>query len=702
MTDRIIWRPGGVDLDVSIDARPPAITRFALPGEPSDDGVALPLAEVRVAGEGNDIASSERLMGGGLSRRMRYLGHHESQQPDGAMTLEVTMRDPETSLTVTTTLTAWPDLPVVRWQTRARNDGDQPAHLQLLSSIALGGISGPGSDWWDEQTVGFARNSWFREAAWQHALPADLGLDDVGLAQWGYPVSRASFALTGRGSWSTGGNLPMGMLSARDGSRTLLWQIENNGGWRWEIGDWAGALYLVATGPTEQAHQWTRRLAPGESFSSVPAAIALAAGDDAAFAAMTDYRRRIRRPHPDNETLPVVFNDFMNALMGDPTTEKLLPLIDAAADVGAEYFCIDAGWHAETRYWWDDLGDWRESARRFPGGLREVAEHIRARGMLPGLWLEPESVGVNSAAARQLPDEAFFQRDGVRVIESGRYQLDFRHPAVVERLTGIVDRLVADYGVGYLKFDYNVDVTQGTDVASDSPGDGQLVHGRAYLAWLASVLDRHSGLVIENCSAGGQRMDYALLSLHSIQSTSDNQDPLQYAAISASMPTAVTPEQGAVWAYPDHRWSPERNAFTMVNSLLGRIHLGGRLDLLDAVQADDVRDAIDVYKGIRGELRGAMPFWPAGLPGWRDEVVSLGMRAGRRTYISLWRRGGAGTVELRLPALSGERVRVACLYPSDLPTESSWDVDGGVLTVQLPEEASARLLVIEGEEHAVV
>src|SRR5690606_10775866 len=153
----------------------------------------------------------------------------------------------------------------------------------------------------------------------------------------------------------------------------------------------------------------------------------------------------------------------------------------------------------------------------------------RDRGMVPGLWLEPESLGVRSPAVHELPDDAFFQRDGARVIESGRYQLDFRHPAVIERLTAVVDRLVADYGVGYLKFDYNVDVTQGTDAAADSPGDGQLAHGRAYLAWVASILDRHPGLVIENCSAGGQRMDYAMLALHSIQSTSDNQDPLLYA-----------------------------------------------------------------------------------------------------------------------------------------------------------------------------
>lgn len=57
---------------------------------------------------------------------------------------------------------------------------------------------------------------------------------------------------------------------------------------------------------------------------------------------LTKYRRMIRRPNKDNENLPVIFNDYMNCLFGDPTTEKELPLIDAAAAMDCEYYVIDA------------------------------------------------------------------------------------------------------------------------------------------------------------------------------------------------------------------------------------------------------------------------------------------------------------------------------------------------------------------------
>ena len=77
------------------------------------------------------------------------------------------------------------------------------------------------------------------------------------------------------------------------------------------------------------------------------------------------------------------YNDYMNCLYGDPTTEKLIPLIDAAAEAGCEYFCIDAGWYADG-IWWDEVGEWKPSSVRFPKGIIEPINHILEKGMIPG------------------------------------------------------------------------------------------------------------------------------------------------------------------------------------------------------------------------------------------------------------------------------------------------------------------------------
>ncbi|MGK3952297.1 hypothetical protein ACLKM7_08235 [Microbacterium sp. I2] len=61
------------------------------------------------------------------------------------------------------------------------------------------------------------------------------------------------------------------------------------------------ALYLVASGPTDQNAAWMRRLQPGQSFQSVPATLALGQDDDEVFGALTVARRRVRLPHPDHD-----------------------------------------------------------------------------------------------------------------------------------------------------------------------------------------------------------------------------------------------------------------------------------------------------------------------------------------------------------------------------------------------------------------
>src|ERR1700684_4172068 len=176
---------------------------------------------------------------------------------------------------------------------------------------------------------------------------------------------------------------------------------------------------------------------PGGNLARVAFAVSNQ-GFEAAVAGLTTYRRAVRRPHEDHRRLPVIFNDYMNTLMGDPTTERLLPLIAAAAQTGAEYFCIDSGWYTDIgEDWWDAVGAWKPSQTRFPNGITEVLDHIRAAGMIPGLWLEPEVVGVNSPVAGKLPAEAFFQRDGALVVEHGRYHLDRRHPAPVKHLAEV-------------------------------------------------------------------------------------------------------------------------------------------------------------------------------------------------------------------------------------------------------------------------
>lgn len=52
-------------------------------------------------------------------------------------------------------------------------------------------------------------------------------------------------------------------------------------------------------------------------------------------------------------------------------------------------------------------------------------------------------------------------------------------------------------------------------------------------------------------------------------------------------------------AGPQSEWSDETNALTVANSLLGRIHLGGRLDIMKPEQLMIVYGGMEMYQQIR-------------------------------------------------------------------------------------------------------
>lgn len=660
----------------------------------------LPLIGVRLSGEGNtNDKTAKSLVGGYLSSRLRYESHKQSQDGD-VERLDIHSQDERAGISVTAHLSVYKDIPVLRSAVTITNESNLlDVVVTQLSSLTIGSLTTISNEWNKDYVLRTATNSWFREAQWRkHSLP-DIGIDKNGICELpdGHSGSQATFSLQNRGSFSTGSHLPMGILESNSNSDTWAWQIEHNGSWRWEIGDYKDSIYIAAGGPNKVDHDWSHTLQPRESFTTPPVSLTRVSGCfQDAVRALNDYRRKIIRPHDDNKKLPIIFNDYMNCLMGDPDEDKIEALLDPVAQSGAEYFVIDAGWYADDSNWWDDVGLWEPSEKRFPSGFKILMDKIKRKGLIPGLWLEPEVVGVRSVVGDRLPEDAFFHENGQRIIERGRFQLDYRHPEVRAWITKVVDRLVVHYGAGYFKFDYNIEVIQGTDApGSSSAGANQLLHQRAYLDWVRSLLDKHPNLVIENCSSGAQRMDYAMLSVHSLQSTSDQQDPVLYAAIAAALPTSVLPEQSASWAYPQPGWSDELNALTMVNSLLGRVYLSGRLDCLSPSQLSLVIEGLQAYKIIRQHLVTAHAIWPLGLPHWHDAWISLGLETNDGLYLAVWRRGGDSRKEILLPRLAGSaKVQVNVLYPKRLPTQAIWKEAESYLELELTETRCARLFHI--------
>ncbi|MBQ8967489.1 glycoside hydrolase family 36 protein [Ruminococcus sp.] len=608
--------------------------------------------------------------------------------------LEITCFDEKTGLETVSHMQFYTGTQVVRTWTDVNNRGTENWTIEYVSSFSLTGIEKEGILPQDEKMrIGICHNSWQRELQWQFYSLEQVGLGQAQPAD--YQHSSKVLGVTNVGNWSSKEYIPMGYLENSEVGGAIMWQIEHNGSWHWEISDREGHLYLQLSGPSEIESHWTKELAPGESFRSVYCGIAAAAGGfDEAVAEMTVYRRLIRRKNRDNERLAVIFNDYMNCLWADPTAEKEFPLIDAAAEVGCEYFCIDAGWYADG-IWWDWVGEWQESRKRFPSGLREVTDYIRKKGLVPGVWLEIEVMGIKCPLADKLPDDWFFVRHGKRVYDRSRYQLDFRNPEVRRHCDEVIDRLVSEYGVGYIKMDYNIEPGIGTELGSDSFGDGLLEHERAYLSWLDDVFARHKGLIVENCSSGGLRMDYAMLSKYSIQSTSDQDDYRRYATIAANAPSALCPEQAAVWSYPMTSGDREEVVFNMVNAMLLRIHQSGHLAQLEPERRELVKEGIAVYKRIRRDIRTSVPFFPLGLSKFSDDWVALGLHCGDKLYLAVWRREGSKYCTVPLGDKICNDMKMTCIYPSFNKDKYALNTNYRTATFCFEKTFTARLFMIE-------
>lgn len=644
------------------------------------------LAEIKVSGYDQINHRGSRHIGANPGDVLTYVSHKDYRNEWGRK-LEITQSFER--VFVESHLQFYDETAVVRSYTKIRNESDKPVPLEYISSFTLAGIkNGKHPDRDKNSKVHLPHNTWYGEAQWKEYTMNELGYDEVGL------FSMKKIEASSTGTWPSHEYLPMGAFKDEDRNITYTWQIETSASWHWEISDCADELYLQLYGPVYDENHFLKELKPGECFESIPAAIAVVEGDfEDSIKELTEYRRRIRRENNDNKKLPVIFNDYMNCLFGDPTTEKLYPLIDKAAESGCEYFCIDAGWY-DKGYWWDGIGEWKPCEERFPEGIEEPLNYIQKKGMIPGLWLEIEGMGIHCKMAEKVPKEWFFQRNGIPVVERSRYQLDFRNREVREYASSIIKRLVKEYGVGYIKMDYNVNFGTGTDYLTDSPGDGLLEHTRCYLEWLDGIFREYPELVIENCGSGGMRMTYSLLQKHSIQSVTDQTDYIYMAAIAANAMTALTPEQAAIWSYPLEDGDEEETVFNMVNAMLMRIHQSGHIAKMSEERLELVREGIACYKSFRDEIKKGYPIFPLGMADMSKEFLCTGVETKEAVYLAVWRiEGKEGEVFIPLKQKERSLSGIELLYPKTLPVNYCFDKETGILHIKM-EEKTARLFKI--------
>jgi alpha-galactosidase len=692
-----------------------------IPAEVNEEHIereASPLVWCSIAGENTGGLQTNLHAYYNMPRRLELKEDLETEK--GRI---ITYKDPKSGLILETKLDYVKNTSIIRYLTTAINETENKITLTHLSSAYVQGICLDGlMDWFDDNKirVHICRQTWHGEGQWQTCTLRELGL----YAAHNH-ISGSSIQIGSVGTFSTSRLMPVIIIEDLETSQSYFCQIETSGSWNIEIGykgNYANAsLYLLASAADENSSGFKVVLDKNGTFTSEPAAVGCVKGGFfEAVKELTKYRRSLI-PETTPKELPVVFNDYMNCLWGNPSRERLLPLIEKASSIGAEVFCIDAGWYYDGFESWEgNFGDWMPGNIKFgEEGLQGILDYIKSKNMTPGLWLELE-VCSEDANLYKMPDEYFLMRDGFRVEGEVRTFLNYTNPKVRVYMHEVIDRLVG-MGVGYFKNDYNLSTGLGADNIGCSAAHGILENSRAFLSFIDEILQKHTGLIIEACASGGMRSDYSTLSHFHLSSSSDQIRYERYPSIICGSLCNVVPEQLGIWCYPNP--SPidveadkveellfsreyiesfsdgEQTVYNIINGMCGNLYLSGRIDCMDDFNTDILMHGVALYKKEREFIRNAYPFQPLPLKhiNNRNTWHSIGLinDSCTRALLAVWKNSSDQDNEvLNLAPFKGKDVIISEFFPQKGDTRIYLDKLGGKLTMRLKGSQKARLFEI--------
>lgn len=208
--------------------------------------------------------------------------------------------------------------------------------------------------------------------------------------------------------------------------------------------------------------------------------------------------------------LPILYNSWMYCF-DKLDVDALLRQVDCAAEMGFEGFMIDAGWFGNGSIWADCVGDWVENMTGGPcGRLMEISERVREKGMVFGLWFEPERTSPNSKSKAEHPDYYFLDKF-----------LDFSNPDAVDFITDALVMNIEKYHIGWLKLDFN------SSTPADPSGNAFYRYMQGQKRFVEKLRQRYPDLYITGCAGGGYRMELGQAMLFDDFWLSDNQGPYE-------------------------------------------------------------------------------------------------------------------------------------------------------------------------------
>ncbi len=415
--------------------------------------------------------------------------------------------------------------------------------------------------------------------------------------------------------------------------------------WYLEAGWWSSCFKgeprsrFVVHGNVELA---AIELAPGEELRLPTVHVVFFEGADwdAADNALRAYTRdhlsaRLRGAVP----VPPVSYDHWFGIHEGFDVQDLKRQADRAAGLGCEYFCLDASWYACREQWTDGIGNWfTPEPTKFPHGIEELSEHVRAVGMGFGIWHQIQRAAADTEMIRRYP--GLFHPDG-----SGGGFLRFELPEAQEAALDLIRGWIRRWHLTWMRFEF---LEPECYVYKVDPS-GKLAF--AYVHGLWRVMDvlreEFPDLYIECCQGGGTKLEWGMsVRTHGawLSDHTAHPDVCRFMQTGASR---FWPAHFLNSAIRVHRGSGDAEATlrNLLSRMVGTLSFNGDIAQWSEAATREMRRGVEIYKQIRPLLSGDVHFpLPQPRSGRDWDAVLFSGKTGRLLF--LFRMKGDSTLNL--------------------------------------------------------
>jgi len=509
------------------------------------------------------------------------------ESDEEAETLELTLKDAVTGLTVRLSYTVFESYDAITRSVRFVNCGTEALDLQRALSMSVDFAH-------DRFEMLHLSGAWTRER-YIHRRKLEPGLQAIESRRGASSHAQNPFvALLSEGATEDAGDV-YGVSLVYSGNFTAGVEVD----------PFHSARLFIGINPFD--FNW--RLEPGESFQA-PETVLVHSSEGLGGMSRSYhdlYRSRLCRGAFRDRTRPILVNNW-EATYFDFNAEKIEAIAEVGKELGIELFVLDDGWFGKRDDDTTSLGDWFVDRIKLPNGLEDLVSRVRNLDMQFGLWFEPEMISPESELYRAHPDWCLHVPERHRTTAREQLILDLSRADVREYIVKAVSDVLASAPIAYVKWDMNRNMTEiGSALL---PPERQRETAHRYMLGLYEVLERITAafphILFESCSGGGGRFDPGMLYYMPQTWTSDNTDAVSRLKIQygTSIVYPVSTMGAHVSAVPNHQVGRFTSLETRGNVALSG-NFGYELDLTKFTEEEKrtVSAQVALYKEIRHLLQ---------------------------------------------------------------------------------------------------